>query len=195
MTNRTSDNPWRSLAAEVVLRAKADIEGRLHDVHNDFAKALIQYDAEEWVEHDPWCQCLLDSIYPDKNIEQASVAKRWRYGAHRISYRKYLPEVRMTAWLTVTELCAATGLSNHKIRKAINDNRLHAEKRVPPKKKAERWHTTLAELAKAVTRGKFPLVYWGTNRRKAKRLLIEEPPYPERRMEEGKGSYLSCSSQ
>jgi hypothetical protein len=189
---KIGDNPWRSLAALIILQAKDDMQGKLSDVHGNLTKALIQYDAERWIETSPWCQFLLDTSLTEFGLPfdtyQYDVAALWR-SRRKHSHYKYLPEIRMTAWLTVAELSSVTGLGEKKIHNAIRDERLYAEQRFCPDIGREVWHTTVAELAKAIVVGDISF-----ENRKGKAAPVGTAS-PERRMEEGKGSLIGSVTE
>lgn len=58
--NKVSDNPWSSLAAAIVLRAVDDckLESCVPERKEEI-KGLVK-DAKKWLEHDEWCQILLE---------------------------------------------------------------------------------------------------------------------------------------
>lgn len=151
--SEVGDNPWKSLAAKVINRARADCRGAVGTgIEDNMTRALLQYDAEHWLEYDPWCQYLLDCALPwECDVPQSLVLsqerkRRWK------NYRKYLPfDTDFDEQFPIHALAKLTGLSKTRLNDAAQEGRLEATQGfngVMPI-----WCTSITEIARAVARG------------------------------------------
>lgn len=150
---RTSDNPWKRLAAEIINRARADCKGSVSTGGDDnITRALLQYDAEHWLESDPWCQYLLDCALPWKcDVLQSHLVTLERQ-RRRKSYRKYLPKnIDPDEQLPIYHLAKTMGLSKTRLNKAASAGHIEATQR--NHSASPIWCTSISEIAKAVAKG------------------------------------------
>jgi len=147
---RASNNPWKSLAAKIILRAKDDYRGAVGTGISDrLTRALLQYDAERWLNHDPWCQYLLDCALPMEYDPPQSciIAKehRWR------DYRKYLPDIDPDEQLPIHALAEILNLNAARLNDIAYDGRLAGTQKQNGIQLI--WCTSITEIAKAVATG------------------------------------------
>lgn len=150
---KVGNNPWKSLAASVILKARDDCRGCMESgIKDDITRALIQYDAERWLRHDWWCQHLLDcSLPPECDVHQSILAQKTCQRRRR-SYRKCLPEdIDFNEQMPIHSLAKTTGLSRIKLCNAAKDGRLSASQQ--PNGSVISWYTSIAEVACAVSEG------------------------------------------
>lgn len=150
---RVGNDPWKSLAARVILRAQDDCRGCMESgIKDDVTKALIQYDAEQWLRFDWWCQYLLDCSLPlEYNAHQSILAQQSRE-RRRKSYKKYLPQdIDPDEQVPIHHLAKATGLSKIRLSNAAQDGRLSASQKANGPQTI--WCTSITEIACAVSKG------------------------------------------
>jgi hypothetical protein len=152
---KAGDDPWASLAASIIERARQDCKGNIESGFSDIFKALIQWDAEEWLRHDPWCQFLLDCCLPleydvDKERLFQTVAMQGNPKRRQKSYVKHLPQgVDMKEQYPVASLTELTGLQylHAAVSKGKVQGRLNGD---------NKWYCSMADIALAVVLGTMP---------------------------------------
>lgn len=150
MTGAKIGDPYKSLAASIVLRAQWDCKGKIESSAGpDTVKALIQHDAVRWLESNPWCESMLYLGLPPEyqNVPQEFVAKQ-AIKRRKKSYIKHFSKVDMDAWIPVSALAELTGIDRSKIYHAIHNEGLAATQRGDG-----HWCSTLTELAVALVMG------------------------------------------
>lgn len=149
---KVGPSPWKSLAAEIINRARADWRGAIGSgISNNLIKALLQYDAECWLEHDPWCQNLLDCILPmEYDVPQSCiVAKEHRWQ----NYYKYLPQdIDINAQIPMRDWGGITGLDLD--RKYLNKLAREGCIEATQSHRYGIWSTNMSEIAKVVAMGR-----------------------------------------
>lgn len=152
---KIGNDPWKSLAAEIINRARADCRGNIEtSMGNDTIKGLIQYDAEHWLRANPWCQFLLDCCLPiECDVLQYSVAVIEKQHRRR-NYMKCLPQdLDMNAQIPVSSLVQITSIRY--LSDAVKTGRMQGTQQ--PNGKAYKWCSSLADVAHAIVVGELPI--------------------------------------
>jgi len=155
MVGSKIDDPYKGLAASIVLRAQHDCKGKIESTAGtDMAKALIQHDATRWLESNPWCECMLCLGLPlnSPEVTQEFVAKQ-ALKRRKKSYRKYLPqEIGVDDWMPITYLAELTKMDKDKMYHAVCNGGLYATK-----EDNGYWYSTLTEVAIALVAGELKM--------------------------------------
>lgn len=149
---KIGNDPWVSLAAEIINRARADCRGAVGTgIENNLTRALLQYDAERWLECDPWCQYLLDCALPwEYDIHQFTVAIKERQ-RRRESYKKYLPDIDPDEQIPIYAMAKITGLSKARLNNMAEEGKLEATQALNGA--VPIWCTSITAIACAVASG------------------------------------------
>jgi hypothetical protein len=121
---------WKSLAADIILRARADTRGLFGDSSlTNEDKALLQCEADHWLAYHPWCQFLLDcALNPlfETDIQQKDVAKKFRQTRRR-SYVSFLPNHDIIELFPLSFLAEALHIQKQRLYSAAQSGKLAVE--------------------------------------------------------------------